>query len=79
MGKKKLKTLPIDPGDYILEKIWWKLKIYMCTRIHRDRKWFREKYPLFKEFWKDVLHYRKVGVEELLPKKREKKKVECLI
>ena len=48
-------------------------EIYMCTRVHRDRKWFREKYPLFKQFWKDVLHYRKVGVEDLLPKKRAKK------
>ena len=28
----------------------------MCTRIHRDRKWFREKYPLFKEFWKKMYY-----------------------
>jgi putative phage-type endonuclease len=38
--------------------LYWHLEKSHCYLIKRDRKWFAEKYPKFKEFWNQVLEYR---------------------
>ncbi len=33
------------------------------TVVHRDDEWFRIYYPIMKNFWEEVLHYRSVGLK----------------
>ena len=54
-------------------KHWWKIERYECTLVGRDRKWWLSIQPKIIDFWDDVEHYRKVGIQELLDKKEEKK------
>jgi hypothetical protein len=52
---------------------WWKIERYECTLVGRDRKWWLETQPKIIDFWEDVEHYRKVGIQEILDKKEAKK------
>lgn len=55
------------------KKHWWKIERYECTLVGRDREWWLSVQPKIIDFWEDVEHYRKVGVQVLLDKKEEKK------
>ena len=52
-------------------KHWWKIERYECTLVGRDRKWWLETEPKIIDFWEDVEHYRKVGIQEFHNKKQE--------
>ena len=52
---------------------WWRIERYECTLVGRDRKWWLSVQPKIIDFWEDVLHYRKVGIQRLLDAKEEKK------
>ena len=52
---------------------WWKIERYECTLVGRDREWWLSVQPKIIDFWEDVLHYRKVGIQEILDKKEERK------
>jgi len=55
---------------------WWKIERYECSLVGRDRKWWLETQPKIIDFWEDVLHYRKVGIQvfhDLKANKRTKK------
>lgn len=52
---------------------WWKIERYECTLVGRDREWWLSVQPKIIDFWEDVLHYRKVGIQEILDKKKEKR------
>ena len=54
-------------------KHWWKIERYECSLVGRDRKWWLGVQPKLIDFWEDVEHYRKVGIQEFLDKKEEKK------
>ena len=58
--------------DRVVNK-WWKIERYECTLVGRDRKWWLSIQPKIIDFWEDVIHYREVGIQELLDKKEEKK------
>lgn len=53
---------------------WWKIQRYECTLVGRDRQWWLNNMPKILSFWEDVEHYRKVGNQELLQKKENRKK-----
>lgn len=71
--------------DYILEKkkgkyfgknldedgkeFYWKLSKINCKTIYRDTKWFQKNISVITQFYKDIIHYRKVG----LPEERRKR------
>jgi len=55
------------------KKHWWKIERYECTLVGRDRGWWLSVQPKIIDFWEDVEHYRKLGVQVLLDKKEEKK------
>jgi len=38
--------------------LYWNLSKSHCLLIKRNREWFKEKYPKFKEFWDQVLLYK---------------------
>ena len=52
---------------------WWKIERYECTLVYRDREWWLNTMPEIMNFWEDVEHYRKVGNDELIQKKLDKK------
>ena len=44
---------------------WWKITRYECTLVRRDKQWWLSVVPDIIKFWGDVVHYRKVGNEEV--------------
>lgn len=40
-------------GEYEMNVVW----------VDRNKDWFDENYPILENFWKDVLYYRKYGIE----------------
>jgi len=57
----------------IIKFNWWKIERYECTLVGRDREWWLSVQPKILDFWEDVLHYRKIGIQEILDKKEERK------
>jgi putative phage-type endonuclease len=52
--------------DYtIYEQKWWKITRYECTLVRRDPEWWISVVPDIIQFWKDVVHYREVGNEDV--------------
>ena len=63
-------------GDFQYDEVklhWWRIERYECTLVGRDRKWWLSVQPKIIDFWEDVLHYRKIGIQALLDEKEEKK------
>ena len=52
---------------------WWKIQRYECTLVGRDRQWWLETMPKIIDFWDDVEHYRRIGNQELIQKKEDRK------
>ena len=52
--------------DQLLHEIkWWYVERYECTLVRRDTEWWNSVTPGIIQFWSDVVHYRKVGNEEV--------------
>jgi len=65
-----------NDGDFKYDRVklhWWKIERYECSLVGRDRDWWLDTQPKIIDFWEDVLHYREVGIQELIDKKTEKK------
>jgi putative phage-type endonuclease len=52
----------------IYEMRWWRIERYECTLVRRDKSWWLSIVPDIIQFWKDVVHYREVGNEEIQKK-----------
>jgi putative phage-type endonuclease len=84
-----MEILDLDEAVFIqykpAEHNWPKPTEFVVTNVPRDREWFVTNLPIMEDLWNKVVKYRaNGGVEELLPKKREKKekeveKVKCEI
>ncbi len=70
--QEKEKVLENKKMIYV-ETTYWKLMEVSCVPIYRDQKWFEDNLPELQKFWDQVLHYRKVGTDEIKPKPRKKK------
>ena len=53
---------------------WWRIERYECTLVLRDRERWNGAMIDILNFWEDVEHYRKVGNEELIQKKENRKR-----
>jgi len=52
--------------EYIIHEMkWWRIERYECTLVRRDKGWWLSVVPAIIQFWKDVVHYREVGNEEV--------------
>jgi len=49
---------------------YWKLEVYSCILVYRDREWFKSNIPCFSSIWDTVLKERVEGYEHRAPKKR---------
>ena len=54
------------------KNIYWKMDVYSCVLVLRNREWFREAYTIFSEFWNQVEEERKVvdSYKKYEPKRR---------
>jgi len=60
-----------NPENEILGTLYWKLSEYSCTLVKRDRVMWSRLEPQLRAFWDEVLHYRKIGYESLIPEKKK--------
>ena len=67
-----INNYPFDQNEKVIYN-WWKIERYECTLVHRDREWWLNTMPEIMNFWEDVEHYRKIGNDELVQKKLDKK------
>jgi len=77
LWKQKTITAIQSYGGITYDKVvdhWWKIERYECVLVGRDRAWWLETQPKIIDFWDDVEHYRKVGIQDILDKKVAKKK-----
>jgi len=52
--------------EYIIHEMkWWRIERYECTLVRRDKEWWLSVVPNIIQFWKEVIHYREVGNEEV--------------
>jgi len=80
INKTKIKLGNCENSIFSKE-IYYKINKYSCCEVWRDREWWKNNYMKYIDFWKEVEHYKKIGYESLIPKKRVRKKraVKCLI
>ena len=84
-----MKLTPTEKKNWIQEQtfygfkfkrfIYWRIDVYSCVRVCRDRKWWEESLPKIQKAWEDVLSYRKdkEGLKKLL-KRMKRGKEECM-
>ena len=48
-----------------VEVIYWKLNMYSCITVNRDKNWFNNSYYRFEEFWNKVIYFRN-NIDEFL-------------
>ena len=59
-------------GHSYIKTTYWYLKEYKVKLVHRDKKRFNNVLkPEIDRFWEDVLKYRQIGVDSLLPKRKK--------
>lgn len=70
-----MEILNLEECDFIQYKpeeiTWPKNSEFVVVNVKRDREWFKEKLPIFREFWEKVLYHRENGIEP--PKTRTRK------
>ena len=64
-----------DNLEYI-KAVWWKLRLYSCVLVKRDRELFQSFIPGINKFWEDVEYYREKGILDTNPKSEKKYKPE---
>ena len=59
--------------------LYWHLPKSHCLLIKRNREWFKEKYPKFKEFWDQVLELRNdpIKKQQLIEEIAQKEVIRC--
>jgi putative phage-type endonuclease len=58
-------------GYMFVKRIFWKLDVYSCVTVKRDREWFRAHLPKLEKVWNIIKAERETGYEHRAPKKRE--------
>jgi len=57
-----------------IRNIYWKVNIFSCILVTRNKKWFESQIDTITDFWNTILKERITGYEHRKPKSREKKK-----
>jgi putative phage-type endonuclease len=62
----QLKAFQNSSSQLYIDESYWVLDKYNCQLVYRHEDWIPYFYPILEEFWRDVEHYRKVGLDQLL-------------
>ena len=57
-----------------IKNIYWRLDVYSCVLVLRDKEWFKKAVVKIKELWKIIEVEKVTGYEHRAPKKRNVKK-----
>ena len=69
---KVLLELIEDNSISLIREDFFKVDTYSLTPVYRDREWFANIFPIFKDFWDKVLEHRKNGTKPDNTKKVKK-------
>lgn len=72
---KQIKWLENEQNKHnydLFELIFWKLELSSNLIVKRDKKWFANGVPKILALWEQVKLRRKIGCDDLLPKKKSK-------
>lgn len=61
----------LDKNDDFLSVNFWRLQEYSCILVKRDRQLWERMEKQLRKFWDEVLHYREIGYESLIPEKKK--------
>lgn len=61
----------ITKGYIKHQNIYWRLNKHTLVNVKRDTRWFIKNIGTIQKFWKSVLYYRKVGIENFDDRKSE--------
>jgi putative phage-type endonuclease len=67
------------PTKFVSTYTYWYLEEVSCVPVYRNQEWLYKYLPVLREFWEDVVKYRKLGVnacKEYIKNVRERKKME---
>jgi hypothetical protein len=70
----------LDESLVWVKNIYWKLDVYSCILVKRQREWFHHSIPQLEKIWSTILEERVSGeYVKRSPKKRtrDKKEKEC--
>jgi putative phage-type endonuclease len=56
-----------------LKFIYWKLEVYSCILVYRNKEWFKNNIEQLEKVWKIIEHERIHGYDHRCPNKKEKK------
>ena len=70
---KQINEIEKDESKLFNKVSYWYLDTYSVTPVYRNREWFKVKYPLIENFWKEVCFYRNIGCADLLKKQKKSK------
>jgi hypothetical protein len=68
-----------NPKKFVSTYTYWYLEEVSCVPVYRNQEWLYKYLPVLREFWEDVVKYRKLGAyacKEYIKHVREKKKME---
>jgi putative phage-type endonuclease len=57
-----------------IKNIYWRLEVYSCVLVLRDKEWFKKAVVKIEELWKIVETEKVIGYEHRVPKRRVVKK-----
>ena len=67
--------------NYVFDRVlYWKLNVCHNVKIQRNREWFKEKYPLYKDLWDRIILYRsnKKELNKFITNYNKNKKIKLL-
>lgn len=59
-----------------VQNYFWKLEVFSCVLLKRDREWFQSNISQLENVWNIILEERETGYEHRAPKRRVKKEEE---
>ena len=68
------KTIDAYDGITWIKNIYWRLEVYSCVLVLRDKAWFKNAVVKIQELWKIVESEKVTGYEHRAPKRRVVKK-----
>ena len=72
--ESELEKYEASPYNYIFMKfIYWKLQVFSCVLVLRNREWFKNNIAQLEKVWKTIEEERITGYEHRAPNKKPKK------
>ncbi len=62
----QLKAFQKSTSQLYIDESYWVVDKYNCQLVYRHEDWIPYFYPVLEDFWKEVVHYRKVGLDQCL-------------